>query len=133
MIVAVTAGSAAAATYDKSYGPSPRGGYGRTSGSLDFHNRTSFGFNTWLDDVCPGDYLGVSFYFNITHGDGSTHQTEVKGANQRGCDLQTYHYGNVYRDKRVARTQVISCWTDGGNLCWAVPVDGITEWKYNPY
>lgn len=132
--VTATAGAAAAASYNFTFGPSPYGGYGRISGNLSYlSSGDRFSYQTYVEDLCPGDGYGVGFVFQIVGVGGQGAVTESKGVNQLGCGNTTYHYGNVVRNWKIARTSVLACWSDGGNPCWSIVPGGYSEWKDNPY
>jgi hypothetical protein len=129
-----TSPAALAASYDFVYGPSPGGGYGHTQGTLGFTGARGFNYSTYLEDVCPADGYGVSFYFALDMvGAGLPALTGVKGWNTGGCGTGYAHWrGTVSRQKAIKRVEVISCWTDDGDMCWAIDNDALSTWKDNP-
>ena len=126
------AGSAFGGTVNRHYGPSPNGGYGETKGSLTYVNAKEFNYDITLNDLCPADGNGVSFYFAYHMATGNYPISDIKGTDTDGCGNGTREFtGTVTRTYRILSTQVDSCFTNNGNDCW-LAVDA-SAWHDNPY
>ena len=133
----ISSGVAWADTYNMTVGPSPLPSYGRgqVQGTLQFQGPKTFSYDTYLYDICPGDGLGVSFYFNVVRPDGYGFVTESKGRTTHLCNQGFNNYsGTVWSTPNVTqKARVVMCWARDAEPCWAVPIDGIGSWKWNPY
>jgi hypothetical protein len=130
----VVASPAFATGFSINFGPSPRGGYGYNSGTITWTGQKSFNWEGQSTDVCPADAYGTSFYFYFHMGDGDYVLGDVKVWDTSGCDdaYNGYGTGAISKERRIDDVQVISCFTDDGNLCALVPVNGRGAWKDNP-
>ena len=132
-----SSGAAWADSFNMTFGPSPLPSYGRgqVQGTLNFQGPKNVTYDAYLYDICPGDGLGVSFYFNVVRNDGWSFITENKGRTTHLCNQGFNNYpGTVWSTPQVAqKARVVACWAQDAEPCWSVPMDGIGNWKWNPY
>ncbi len=133
-VIGLTVGAASAASWDMFF-DSDSGGHGHVWGALTYLSKTHFSYGGNVEDVCPADGLGVSYYYDIAKmSGGSDYLTGIVDWDTDGCDNGvSYRNDGVSVSFNIKKTRVVSCWTNNGNLCWAVPLDGISTWKDNPY
>lgn len=132
----IVAAPAYAASFDFSFGPSatPHQGFGHIQGTLDYRAARNFDYEAFLEDVCPADGVGVSFFFDVAFMDDTEDNTNIKGVDANGCgNGYEYFVGNVSRAKNIKRTRVVTCWTNDGDNCWQIPINGFGAFKDNPY
>ena len=134
VLAILTSPAAFAASYDFVYGPSPRGGFGHTAGTLNFTGARDFYYDTYIEDLCPADGYGVSFYFNFRLVNGNSTISDVKGWDTNGCGNGFAYWVNTgHRANPIKEIRLISCWTDDGNLCWSIHPNALSGWKDNPH
>jgi hypothetical protein len=133
-LILATATAAIAYSFN-SYVNSPNGGAGQVNGTINFTGQYALAYDGYVQDICPADGLGVSYYFEIAKvGGGVNDLTGYIDWDTDGC-------GNGFKNRNstVSRTykmkgmRVIMCWTDNGSLCAGISFDAFSGWKDNPY
>ncbi|KQW45068.1 hypothetical protein ASC77_20005 [Nocardioides sp. Root1257] len=110
------------------------GGGGEVWGSGTFTDRDSFTYAMSVKDRCPGDGLGVAFYFEMKLAGASYSSiSQVFGVNRYGCEVQTVSAsGKVNRQSDMIKMRALLCYTNGADSCAFVNDDGFSVWKINP-
>lgn len=135
LIVCVSAVAAFAATFNMT-AESPNGGAGKVNGTLTFTSAHRFTYDSYVQDICPADSLGVSFYFEIVKFGGALSDlTGIVDWDTNGCGNGFQNDGGaiVRNNFNIKGARVIMCWTNNGDLCWAIPIDGVGAVKDNPH
>ena len=132
-LVIATAGAAYAASWDVT-APTTNGGYGRDWGALTYTSDSSFNYGGYVEDICPADGFGISYYFNFVRGNGNYANTGMIDWDTDGCDNDVFHRSDsISESYTIARSRTIMCETNNGDLCYLVLSFGLSNWKDNPY
>jgi hypothetical protein len=114
---------------------SPNGGAGQVNGIINFTGQYAFAYDGYVQDICPADGLGVSYYFEIARvGGGLNDLTGFIDWDTNGCGNGfNNRNSSVSRTYKMKQMRVIMCWTDNGSLCVGISLDAFSSWKDNPY
>ena len=135
-LVALIPSPAMAYSVDQTFGPTgPGGGYGNYNGTLFFSGARAFNYTIYVQDICPADGFGVSYYFIVRRkSDNHSTTSPPKAWDTNGCDNGVEEgSGSITREWNIGDAQVAACWTNDGELCWSVPLGGVSGNKDNPY
>ena len=112
---------------------SGNGGAGEVFGTLNFNSKKQFDYNALVRDICPGDYLGVSFRFSVTYVFGAGFNTSYRGQDTNGCgpNASGPFVNNVNSPNNIDYVNVVMCFTDNGDPCHHV--GEVSSDKNNPY
>jgi hypothetical protein len=136
-VVALVPSAAAAYSVDQIFGPSPAPGqgYGKYNGTLFFSGARAFNYTIYVQDLCPGDYVGVSVFFYVSRkSDGHLTYSPPKVWDTDGCGNGFKEgVGTITREWNISEAKVAACWTNDGDLCWSQPIGGVSGSKDNPY
>lgn len=112
---------------------SDAGGYGRAAGWVNFQDKNTFSYYVAVEDICPGDGMGVGVRFYIMHRDGTDYFTGIRRENSAGCDEQSNtQSSSISNQKRIAYVRAQVCFYPGTTVTCA-EVGETSTIKNNPF